>query len=179
MSSRLFFAVPSVALLAALLSPVPAGAQYIGKAPAVRPAAYGAHVVAPSIGARSTGARSTGARSTGTRPSGVQVSSSMPAASLESRAEVSSAGNNAAAYPRVNNLACLEALLGMVVNGVQFVGVASGVGMSCLAWMLAGSDTNLLRAKLVRGGLTTGVSLCLPSLTSSLLEAARNASLFQ
>ncbi len=77
--------------------------------------------------------------------------------------ETSATGINTGGTVRVNTLACLEALLNMVVNGTALIGLIGGAAilLGALKLMKAGS-ANANRKLMISGGVITAALLLAP-----------------
>lgn len=87
-------------------------------------------------------------------------------------------GINTAGTVRVNNLANLEALLNIIANGMEILGIAWGGPTMIMGFMhmAAGSQDAMKRVLWGAGGVTGG--LATPGCINWLVASARDANLF-
>jgi hypothetical protein len=87
-------------------------------------------------------------------------------------------GINTAGTVRVNNLANLEALLNIIANGMEILGIAWGGPTMIMGfmYMAAGSQTAMNKVLFGIGGVTGG--LATPGAINWLVASARDANLF-
>lgn len=87
-------------------------------------------------------------------------------------------GVNTAGTVRVNNLANLEALLNIIANGMEILGIAWGGPTMMLGFMhLAAGSKDAMRRVLFGGAGVTG-GLAVPGVINWLVASARDANLF-
>jgi len=87
-------------------------------------------------------------------------------------------GLNTAGTVRVNNLANLEALLNIIANGMEILGIAWGGPTMCMGFMhmAAGTQDAMKRVLFGAAGVTGG--LATPGCINWLVASARDANLF-
>ncbi|MBX9766434.1 MAG: hypothetical protein K2X47_04105 [Bdellovibrionales bacterium] len=87
-------------------------------------------------------------------------------------------GVNTAGTVRVNNLANLEALLNIIANGMEILGIAWGGPTMIMGFMHLAAGTNDAKKKVLYGACGVTGGLATPGLINWLVASARDAALF-
>jgi hypothetical protein len=87
-------------------------------------------------------------------------------------------GVNTAGTVRVNNLANLEALLNIIANGMEILGVAWGGATMIMGFMRLGTRADGAIRRVLLGALGVAGGLCTPGCINWLVASARDANLF-
>lgn len=87
-------------------------------------------------------------------------------------------GVNTAGTVRVNNLANLEALLNILANGMEILGVVWGGATMIMGFMRMGSGADGAMTRIVLGAFGVAGGLCTPGIINWLVASARDANLF-
>ena len=106
------------------------------------------------------------------------VSSSIVQDSFSSDDATSIKGINTAGTVRVCNLANLEALLNLIANGAEIVGVLWGLVVVAIAFRFAGSGAKKVLGKVCTGAILITCGLMTPPAINWLVALARDNNLF-
>jgi hypothetical protein len=87
-------------------------------------------------------------------------------------------GVNTAGTVRVNNLANLEALLNIIANGMEILGIAWGGPTMIMGFMHLAAGTNDAKKKVLYGACGVTGGLATPGIINWLVASARDAALF-
>jgi len=87
-------------------------------------------------------------------------------------------GVNTAGTVRVNNLANLEALLNIIANGMEILGVVWGGATMIMGFMRLGSGADGAISRIILGAVGVSGGLCTPGIINWLVSSARDANLF-
>lgn len=87
-------------------------------------------------------------------------------------------GINTAGKVRVNNLANIEALLNIIANGLEILGIAWGGPSMMLGFMHLAAGTKDASRKVLFGGCGVVGGLAVPGTINWLVASARDANLF-
>ena len=87
-------------------------------------------------------------------------------------------GVNTAGTVRVNNLANLEALLNIIANGMEILGIAWGGPTMIWGFMHLAAGTNDAKKKVLYGACGVTGGLATPGMINWLVASARDAALF-
>ncbi len=87
-------------------------------------------------------------------------------------------GVNTAGTVRVNNLANLEALLNIIANGMEILGIAWGGPTMILGFMHMAAGTQDAMKRVLHGGAGVTGGLATPGVINWLVASARDANLF-
>ncbi|HEY9731940.1 MAG TPA: hypothetical protein V6C89_08510 [Drouetiella sp.] len=87
-------------------------------------------------------------------------------------------GVNTAGTVRVNNLANLEALLNIIANGMEILGVVWGGATMIMGFMRLGSGADGAMTRIFLGSIGVAGGLCTPGVINWLVASARDANLF-
>jgi hypothetical protein len=87
-------------------------------------------------------------------------------------------GLNTAGTVRVNNLANLEALLNIISNGMEIIGIAWGGPTMILGFMYMAAGTSDAMSRVLKGGAGVVGGLATPGVINWLVASARDANLF-
>ncbi len=87
-------------------------------------------------------------------------------------------GVNSAGTVRVNNLANLEALLNIIANGMEILGVVWGGATMIMGFMRLGSGADGATLRIFLGAIGVAGGLCTPGVINWLVASARDANLF-
>ncbi|MFN8550730.1 MAG: hypothetical protein U0103_04515 [Candidatus Obscuribacterales bacterium] len=87
-------------------------------------------------------------------------------------------GVNTAGTVRVNNLANLEALLNIIANGMEILGVVWGGATMIMGFMRLGSGADGAVSRIILGAVGVSGGLCTPGIINWLVASARDANLF-
>lgn len=87
-------------------------------------------------------------------------------------------GVNTAGTVRVNNLANLEALLNIIANGMEILGVVWGGATMIMGFMRLGSGADGAITRIMFGAVGVAGGLCTPGVINWLVASARDANLF-
>ena len=85
---------------------------------------------------------------------------------------------NTAGKVRVNNLANIEALLNIIANGLEILGIAWGGPSMMLGFMHVAAGTKDASRKVLFGGCGVVGGLAVPGIINWLVASARDANLF-
>jgi hypothetical protein len=110
----------------------------------------------------------------------------VPALQAATNATISPQGQDATAISgintggtvRVNNLTNEEALLNIMANGLEILGIAWGSNCMLVAWLRMSAGDPQAKVKLLGGAAGTIGGLSAPALISWLVATARDANLF-
>ncbi len=87
-------------------------------------------------------------------------------------------GVNTAGTVRVNNLANLEALLNIIANGMEILGVVWGGATMIMGFMRLGSGADGAMTRIMLGAIGVAGGMCTPGIINWLVASARDANLF-
>jgi hypothetical protein len=87
-------------------------------------------------------------------------------------------GINTAGTVRVNNLANMEALLNIIANGMEILGIAWGGPTMIMGFMYMAAGTQTAMKKVVMGAAGVTGGLATPGCINWLVASARDANLF-
>jgi hypothetical protein len=87
-------------------------------------------------------------------------------------------GLNTAGTVRVNNLANLEALLNIMANGMEILGIAWGGPAMIMGFMCMSAGTQDAAKKVLSGAAGVTGGLATPGVINWLVASARDANLF-
>jgi len=87
-------------------------------------------------------------------------------------------GLNTAGTVRVNNLANLEALLNIIANGMEILGIAWGGPCMILGFMHMAAGSGEAMGRVLKGGAGVVGGLATPGVINWLVASARDANLF-
>lgn len=78
----------------------------------------------------------------------------------------------------MNNLANLEALLNIIANGMEILGVVWGGATMIMGFMRLGSGADGAISRIILGAVGVSGGLCTPGIINWLVASARDANLF-
>jgi hypothetical protein len=87
-------------------------------------------------------------------------------------------GLNTSGTVRVNNLANLEALLNIIANGFEILGIAWGGPCMIMGFMHMAAGSSQAMSRVVKGGAGVVGGLATPGVINWLVASARDANLF-
>ncbi len=90
-------------------------------------------------------------------------------------------GVNTSGTVRINNLANVEAMLNIVANGVEIIGIALGLiamATGVLKNSAEGKEKTRARALVLGGAITVALALAVPGIVNWLVSAARDMNIF-
>jgi len=168
---QLFAASASIALVSMLLVCIPAQAQAIGG---------DAFSSAGDAGTQARATQITGSQTesiTGSNSPMLQGATNGTIGPQQGDATVVQ-GVNTAGTVRVNNLANLEALLNIIANGMEILGIAWGGPTMIMGFMHMAAGTQDAMKKVLFGAAGVTGGLATPGVINWLVASARDANLF-
>ena len=182
---KLTIAALSLSFVAAVSNSLPANAQAAAGGGAAAPA-IGTDAFNSTAGAGTMGYGAAASPDTGTQTMNPTNQATAPMLQMATNGTVGPQGQdatyvtgvNTAGTVRVNNLANLEALLNIIANGMEILGIAWGGPTMIMGFMhmAAGTQDAMKRVLFGAAGVTGG--LATPGCINWLVASARDANLF-